>query len=51
MLTYEQKYLKYKNKYLTLKSNLDAQTGGNLYAPGLYAFYYIKKNEFKVLFI
>lgn len=42
MLNYEQKYLKYKNKYLTLKSNLDAQTGGNLYTPGLYAFYYNK---------
>ena len=39
MPDYEQKYLKYKNKYLTLKSNLEAQTGGNYYMDGYYVFF------------
>ena len=39
MSYYEQKYLKYKNKYLTLKNNLNAQNGGNTYMYGTYVFF------------
>jgi hypothetical protein len=38
MSYYEQKYLKYKNKYLTLKKQLDEQSGGG-YSDGTYVFF------------
>ena len=39
MSDYKQKYLKYKNKYLQLKSDLEIQKGGNYYTSGVYAFF------------
>lgn len=37
MSDYEQKYVKYKNKYLSLKNNLCTQNGGS--KEGLYVFF------------
>jgi len=47
-IDYQQKYLKYKNKYLELKAQqeLEHLTGGFVYAPGKYLFF-IPENKSK----
>lgn len=42
MSDFKDKYIKYKNKYLELKKNLEIQKGGIYYTSGTYAFFLVR---------